>query len=86
MEEMEYYEVEKVLAQYKDVISKHFMWEKGHFYLAKYYEKLMNSVDTDPKERKKIWKKCVFPWLPLVVLFLANFVSSYCTFSATHMF
>ncbi len=23
-------------------------WENGHFYLAKYYEKIMNSVD-DPE-------------------------------------
>lgn len=59
MEEMEYYDIEKVLAQYKDVVSKHFMWEKGHFYLAKYYEKLMKTVESAEQESKELRKK---PW------------------------
>ena len=27
-------------------------WESGHFYLAKYYEKIMNSVDDSKKSGK----------------------------------
>jgi len=55
MEETEYYEPEPVLTQYKDAVSKYQRWEKGHFCLAKYYEKLMNAWDEkDNNEGKKV--------------------------------
>lgn len=53
MEETEYYEPEPVLAQYKDAVEKNVKWEKGHFCLAKYYEKLMNAWDGNKEGRKK---------------------------------
>ena len=45
MKETEYYEPEPVLAQYKDAVERNVQWEKGHFCLAKYYEKLMSACD-----------------------------------------
>ena len=58
MEATEHYEPEPVLGQYKDAVSKHPEWEKGHFCLAKYYEKLMNACDEkDSKENKKAKRK-----------------------------
>ena len=57
MEQTEYYEPEPVLSQYKDAVEKNPAWEKGHFYLAKYYEKLMNAWDekesVDGKKARK---------------------------------
>ena len=57
MEGTEYYEPTEVLAQYKVVADKHKTWEKGHFYLAVYYEKLMNNVDEHTKDKCNKRKK-----------------------------
>lgn len=53
MEETENYEPEVVLVQYKEVTEKHKTWEKGHFFLAVYYEKLMGKVDDYSKDKFK---------------------------------
>ena len=33
----------------QDVVNKCGDWEKGHFFLAKYYEKVMNAYDDKSK-------------------------------------
>ena len=61
MEETESYEPNAVLLQYKDAVKEYPDWEKGHFYLAKYYEKLMNACDeNDLKDDRKMRKKLIF--------------------------
>jgi len=49
MEETESHEPQPILSQYKDVVNKFGDWEKGHFFLAKYYEKVMNAYDDKSK-------------------------------------
>jgi len=67
MEETENFTPEKVLAQYKEVAEKHKTWEKGHFYLAVYYEKLMNNVGEKSKDKCNRHKKYEFV-LPLLFI------------------
>jgi len=54
MDSTDNYGPESVLAQYKDVVNKYAEWEKGHFFLAKYYEKLMNNLDERNETLKKL--------------------------------
>ncbi|XP_047134569.1 serine/threonine-protein kinase atr isoform X1 [Hydra vulgaris] len=56
MEDTESYEPNAVLLQYKEAVNEFSSWEKGHFYLAKYYEKLMNACDDDLKDDRKMRK------------------------------
>ncbi|XP_065069876.1 serine/threonine-protein kinase ATR-like isoform X2 [Rhopilema esculentum] len=51
MEETESHEPQPILNQYKDVVNKCGDWEKGHFFLAKYYEKVMNAYDDKSKTK-----------------------------------
>ena len=39
-----------IVKLYKDVIEIHPEWEDGHFYLAKYYDKIMTTI-IDDKDR-----------------------------------
>ena len=69
MEQTEYYEPEPVLSQYKDAVEKHPTWEKGHFCLAKYYEKLMNAWDEKENvDGKKTRKKYFVPLFFILML------------------
>ncbi|XP_077988664.1 serine/threonine-protein kinase ATR-like [Glandiceps talaboti] len=43
-----------VMRQYKDVISVHNEWEDGHFYLAKYYDRIMSTVADRPEKQGEI--------------------------------
>ncbi|XP_033108232.1 serine/threonine-protein kinase ATR-like isoform X2 [Anneissia japonica] len=50
MEDTANFESNSVMKQYKDVVEVNPEWEDSHFYLAKYYDRLMLSV-TDRPER-----------------------------------
>ncbi|XP_068737355.1 serine/threonine-protein kinase ATR-like isoform X2 [Montipora capricornis] len=53
MEETAHYEPNRIIQQYKEVTALHNNWENGHFYLGKYYDKLMvNCADGDEKSNK----------------------------------
>ncbi|XP_066914478.1 serine/threonine-protein kinase ATR-like isoform X3 [Clytia hemisphaerica] len=54
MEETESSEPGTILAVYKELPEKHPTWEKGHFFLAQYYEKLMSKVEDGSKEKYNI--------------------------------
>ncbi|XP_070572431.1 serine/threonine-protein kinase ATR-like isoform X2 [Ptychodera flava] len=43
-----------VMRQYKDVITIHKEWEDGHFYLAKYYDRIMSTVADRPEKQGEI--------------------------------
>eukprot|EP00794_Sanderia_malayensis_P008013 gene8012-8872_t len=49
MEESESHEPQPILNQYKDVVGKNGEWEKSHFFLAKYYQKVMNAYEDKSK-------------------------------------
>ena len=43
----------KIVFCYQEVTALHNNWENGHFYLGKYYDKLMvNCADGDEKSNK----------------------------------
>ena len=50
MEETAKFESNSVMKQYKDVLEVNPEWEDGHFYLAKYYDRLMLSLSDRPEK------------------------------------
>ncbi|XP_022100883.1 serine/threonine-protein kinase ATR-like [Acanthaster planci] len=50
MEETAKFESNSVMKQYKDVLDVYPEWEDGHFYLAKYYDRLMLSLSERPEK------------------------------------
>uniref|UniRef100_H3ANL6 Serine/threonine-protein kinase ATR n=1 Tax=Latimeria chalumnae TaxID=7897 RepID=H3ANL6_LATCH len=52
MEETANFESNAIMKKYKDVTSLLPEWEDGHFYLAKYYDKLMPMVTDNKMERQ----------------------------------
>ena len=50
MEDTAKFEGNSVMKQYKDVVEVNMEWEDGHFYLAKYCDKVMQNV-TDSRHK-----------------------------------
>ncbi|XP_038072304.1 serine/threonine-protein kinase ATR-like [Patiria miniata] len=50
MEDTAKFESNSVMKQYKDVLEVYPEWEDGHFYLAKYYDRLMQSLSERPEK------------------------------------
>ncbi|XP_028398063.1 serine/threonine-protein kinase ATR-like isoform X2 [Dendronephthya gigantea] len=91
MEETASYGPQSCLAQYKEVVSLNSQWENGHFYLAKYYEKIMNSVDDSKKsgrldflpfvmkhygESLKYGDKFIYQSIPKILQFWLDFAAN----------
>ena len=50
MEDTAKFESNSVMKQYKDVVDVNPEWENGHFYLAMYYDKVMQNVTDRPEK------------------------------------
>ncbi|KAJ8029668.1 Serine/threonine-protein kinase ATR [Holothuria leucospilota] len=50
MEDTAKFESNSVMKQYKEVVDIHPEWEDGHFYMAKYYDRLMLSFTDRPEK------------------------------------
>jgi len=62
MEETAHYAANRAIQQYKEVTTLHGDWENGHFYLGKYYDKLMAAC-TDGEEKSNTLSMDFIPFV-----------------------
>lgn len=55
MEETAHYAANRAIQQYKEVTALHGNWENGHFYLGKYYDKLMSACPEGEEKSTKFY-------------------------------
>ncbi|RMX47129.1 hypothetical protein pdam_00018677 [Pocillopora damicornis] len=55
IEETAHYAANRAIQQYKEVTALHGSWENGHFYLGKYYDKLMSACPEGEEKSNKVY-------------------------------